>query len=82
MRSAELAGELSQLLQKEWTAPAVRQVLHRAREKFADLLLEEVVRSLVSPTSDALEEDLCDLGLWDYCRASLKRRFANTKKSS
>jgi hypothetical protein len=52
----------------------VRQTLHRAREKFADLLLEEVARELDDPTPERLEEELSELSLLDQCRAALERR--------
>jgi RNA polymerase sigma-70 factor (ECF subfamily) len=52
----------------------VRQTLHRAREKFADLLLQEVARSLESDDPERLEQELIDLGLLPYCRPALKRR--------
>jgi RNA polymerase sigma-70 factor (ECF subfamily) len=52
---------------------AVRQALHRARDRFADLLLEEIRHSLTEPTPDRLEEELLDLGLLDYCRPALDR---------
>src|SRR5205814_49930 len=46
LSSAELAEQLSGKLGKSFTVHAYRQTLHRAREKFADLLLSEVERSL------------------------------------
>jgi RNA polymerase sigma-70 factor (ECF subfamily) len=52
----------------------VRQTLHRAREKFADLLLEEVARSLQTEEPERLEQELIDLGLLPYCRPALRRR--------
>lgn len=72
--SEQLAEEMSRRLAKPLTAAGVRQTLHRAREKFADLLLEEVAHSLKSPTLEHLEEELLDLGLIDYCRPALERR--------
>lgn len=72
--SEQLAEEVGRRLGKALTAAGVRQTLHRAREKFADLLLEEVAHSLESPTAEHLEEELLDLGLIDYCRPALERR--------
>jgi RNA polymerase sigma-70 factor (ECF subfamily) len=66
----QLGGSLGRLL----TAAGVRQTLHRAREKFADLLVAEVSRSLHSSAPDQLEQELIDLGLLDYCRPALGRR--------
>ena len=56
------------------TALGVRQMLHRARERFADLLVEEVAQTLGDPTDERLEEELIDLELYEYCRVALRRR--------
>jgi hypothetical protein len=56
------------------TAEWVRKRLFLAREKFTDLLLDEVARSLGDPSADEVEQELIDLGLFDYCRAALERR--------
>jgi RNA polymerase sigma factor (sigma-70 family) len=74
MRSPQVAEELSTRLGKALTAVGVRQTLHRAREKFAALLLDEVIHSLEHPGAEQLEEELVELGLLDYCRPALERR--------
>jgi len=71
--SARLAEEMGRRLGKAVTAAGLRQTLHRAREKFADLLLEEVAHTLEAPTAERLGEELLDLGLLDYCRPALER---------
>jgi RNA polymerase sigma factor (sigma-70 family) len=71
--AARLAEELSTRGEPVSEA-GVRQTLHRAREKFADLLLEEVARSLQTDDPDRLEQELIDLGLLPYCRPALRRR--------
>jgi RNA polymerase sigma-70 factor (ECF subfamily) len=71
LRSHEMAIQLSDNLGKEMTAVGVRQILHRARDKFAELLLYEVRQSLESPTPERLEEELIDLGLYEYCRPAM-----------
>jgi RNA polymerase sigma-70 factor (ECF subfamily) len=71
LRSPEFAARLTELLGKPFTAAGARQQLHRAREKFADLLLDEVAQSLQKPTVEGLEQELLDLGLLDYCRPRL-----------
>jgi RNA polymerase sigma-70 factor (ECF subfamily) len=73
VRSAQLAEYLRAQRGKVLSVEAVRQLLHRAREKFMDLLLEEVARSV--PTTDAarLEQELLELDLLEYCRPALKR---------
>ena len=71
--AARLAEELS-ARGEPVTEVGVRQTLHRAREKFADLLLHEVARSLETDDPDRLEQELIDLGLLPYCRPALQRR--------
>jgi RNA polymerase sigma-70 factor (ECF subfamily) len=74
MRSPQMAQQLAAQLGRPLTAVGVRQLLHRARERFAAALLDEVVHSLESPTEERLEQELIELGLLDYCRLALKRR--------
>jgi RNA polymerase sigma-70 factor (ECF subfamily) len=59
---------------KSFTATNVRVTLHRAREKFADLLLDEVAHSLGNPTEAELLQELHDLRLQKLCRLAVKRR--------
>jgi RNA polymerase sigma-70 factor (ECF subfamily) len=77
MRSPRMAEQLAAQLGRPFTAAGVRQVLHRARQKFADLLLEEVTHSLDNPTAEELEEELVELGLLHYCQPALERRGLN-----
>jgi RNA polymerase sigma factor (sigma-70 family) len=72
-RSAEISEQLSLQLGKPVNAPWVRQMLHRARDKFADLLLEETLQTLREPTVDQLEEELIAIGLYEYCRPALDK---------
>ena len=76
MRSPQLAEQLTIRLGRPFTPSGVRQILHRAREKFAALLLDEVSHSLEDPTTEKLEEELVELGLLDYCRPALARRLS------
>jgi hypothetical protein len=73
MQSLQMAEQLTARLERPLTAVGVRQTLHRARQKFADLLLEEVAQSLVNPTTEQLEQELIQLGLFGYCRPALER---------
>jgi RNA polymerase sigma-70 factor (ECF subfamily) len=73
MRSPQMAKQLTAQLGRPFTAVGIRQTLHRAREKFADLLLDEVIQSLENPTGEQLEQELVELGLLDYCRPALER---------
>jgi RNA polymerase sigma-70 factor (ECF subfamily) len=77
MRSPQMAEVLGARLGRPFTAAGFRQLLHRAREKFADHLLEEVTQSLENPAAEKLEEELVELGLLDYCRPALGRRGLN-----
>ena len=70
-----MAEALGAELGKPLTPGGVRQTLHRAREKFADLLLEEVAHSLQSSDARKLEQELIDLGLLAYCRSAVERRL-------
>jgi RNA polymerase sigma-70 factor (ECF subfamily) len=72
--SPELAAVVSQQLGREITPENIRVMLHRAREKFGELLLDEVVQSLDRPTLDDLEEELGDLRLLEYCQPALAKR--------
>jgi RNA polymerase sigma factor (sigma-70 family) len=74
MPSAAMAGPLSHALGKPLTADGIRQALRRARERFADLLIEEVAQSLESPTVAELEQELRELNLLSYCQPALQRR--------
>jgi RNA polymerase sigma-70 factor (ECF subfamily) len=73
MRSTQMAEQLSSQLRKPVTASWVRQTLHRARDKFADLLLLEIAQTLKQPTAEQLEQELIDLDLLGYCRTALAR---------
>lgn len=74
LSSAELAERLASLWARALTITNTRKMLHDARQRFADLLLEEVIRSLEQPTTEQLHEELIDLGLYGYCKAALARR--------
>jgi RNA polymerase sigma-70 factor (ECF subfamily) len=79
LRSAQMAEQLIQLLNKPVTDVWVRQVLRRARQRFAYLLCEEVMHSLPSPSRDELERELVDLGLLEYCRPILEQHEHPTR---
>lgn len=74
MPSEEIAGRLEERLGRPMTAAGARQAICRARARFAELLVDEVARSLGSPAPDELEQELIDLGLLRYCRPALLRR--------
>jgi hypothetical protein len=68
-----MAEALSKERGKPLTDAGVRQVLKRARERFADLLIAEVRRSLVSDDDEALRDELSELGLLPYCQSALNK---------
>lgn len=72
-RSDDMAVSLGKKLGKPLTAASVRQTLHRARERFADILLDQVAHSLAQPTVDTLYEELVELKLLQYCEPALER---------
>jgi RNA polymerase sigma-70 factor (ECF subfamily) len=74
LRSPELAAGLSERLGKPINAGAVRVLLHRARDAFAEIMLDEVMQSLPNESLDGAEEELIELDLLEYCRPALDRR--------
>jgi RNA polymerase sigma-70 factor (ECF subfamily) len=74
MSSDQMAAQLGARLGRPLTAAGVRQTLRRAREKFSDLLLDEVVHSLQTADPGAVEQELIELGLLSYCQDALRRR--------
>ncbi|MEX2171970.1 MAG: sigma-70 family RNA polymerase sigma factor [Pirellulales bacterium] len=73
LRSDELATKLSERLGKPMQAGAARVLLHRSRDMFADMLLEEVRQSLANGDVDEIEQELIDLDLLQYCRPALDK---------
>ena len=74
LRSPELAEGLSEELGKLINAGAVRVLLHRARELFAEILLDEVTQSLANGSLDVVVQELIDLDLHDYCLSALEKQ--------
>jgi RNA polymerase sigma-70 factor (ECF subfamily) len=74
LSSAEMAEQLSIQLGKPINAPAIRKTLERARERFGDLLLDEIAQAVDGTSREALEAELADLHMLEYCRTALDRR--------
>jgi RNA polymerase sigma factor (sigma-70 family) len=74
LSSAQLAEALGQKVGKPYTPGALRQLLHRSRERFAELLLEDVQQSLEGAGMDRVEEELADLQLLKYCQELIDKR--------
>jgi RNA polymerase sigma-70 factor (ECF subfamily) len=69
MRQAEdVAKLLSEQHRKSFTAAAVRQLQHRAREQFAGFLRDAVRASLPHGNAQDVDEELADLGLLAYVK--------------
>jgi RNA polymerase sigma-70 factor (ECF subfamily) len=71
--SASAAEQLATRLGKPFTAAHVRVTLQRAREKFAELLLDEVAHSLGTCTEAELVEELHALRMSKLCAPALER---------
>lgn len=69
--SEELAAKLAARVGKPVRADAFRQMLSRARARFAQLLLLEVSAGLTEPTQDRIEGELAALGLLEYMKDSI-----------
>jgi RNA polymerase sigma factor (sigma-70 family) len=74
--SEDLAALLTKRLSADppLTAAGVRKTLQRARERFAEILMDEVQASLNVQTTDELEQELAELRLLKYCRSAVDRR--------
>ncbi|CAN5293607.1 hypothetical protein BH10PLA2_BH10PLA2_07950 [soil metagenome] len=73
MSSTQMSEQLSLVLSKPISAANVRQLLHRSRERFAEILLDEVQQTLEQPSTERVTEELVDLSLLEYCRPALER---------
>ena len=73
------AREIGELLDRSVGGPmataTVRKTLERARTRFSDLLLDEVLTVVESDSVEAIQAELDELGLLPYCRSALDRRF-------
>jgi RNA polymerase sigma-70 factor (ECF subfamily) len=74
VKSEDLATHFSSVLGKPVTAVWIRKKLLFARERFTDLLVDEVSRSLENPAEGELEQELIHLELLEYCKPALDRR--------
>jgi RNA polymerase sigma-70 factor (ECF subfamily) len=74
--SREMAEALTRQLQPDrpFTDAGIRQTLHRARERFAELLVAEVGASIETDDLDEIETELAALQLTSYCRTAIEAR--------
>jgi RNA polymerase sigma-70 factor (ECF subfamily) len=78
VNSSDIALEvtLAKNLQPAMTPENLRKILQRARQRFADHLLDEVTRSLQDSTDESLEQELIELDLLRFCRGAISRRIS------
>ena len=72
----ELAAKLGTKLGKVVRADSGRQMLRRARLRFAEALVDEVARGLADPSPARVAEELADLGLLDHVKDFLPADWA------
>jgi RNA polymerase sigma-70 factor (ECF subfamily) len=73
MPSRHVAELVSARADHPATSASVRVALHRAREKFAELLVAEVAHSLESPSETDLAEELRTLRMLQLCRNAFEK---------
>lgn len=66
-RSADVAADLTVEYGRPFTADGVRQLIHRARERFAVGLRRVVGESIGTADPAAVDAELAELGLLAYC---------------
>ena len=66
--SKMLAARVYSLTGQEMTAEAFRKQLSRARRRFGEFIVQEVSRTLISVTTELIDEELQSLNLWKYVR--------------
>lgn len=73
-RSIQLAEALGKEIGEEVSAARLRVMLHRARERFSNFLVNAVIETLPDSNLDTVEDELADLKLLQYCQAVLIQR--------
>ena len=69
--STTLAKKVSKLTNQQLTPEGFRKQLSRARKRFADLIVQEVARTLVEPTLEGIKDELNCLDLMKYVEGYL-----------
>ena len=77
----ELSKKLTTLLDKEVSVGNARVLVHRARSKFAKEMIGKISETLEIATKGAIEEELIDLRLIDYCRDELNEMHSDKKQN-
>jgi RNA polymerase sigma factor (sigma-70 family) len=71
--STELAARVSRKSGREIRPDAFRKQLSRARRRFAELVVEEVARTIDDPTDEAVADELAALALMRHIQPLVKR---------
>jgi RNA polymerase sigma-70 factor (ECF subfamily) len=74
LASGQIAEQLAERHGRAFTASGVRQLVHRGRERFAELLLDDIRQSLEGAPLERVAEELAELNLLKYCKDVLDRR--------
>jgi RNA polymerase sigma factor (sigma-70 family) len=76
--STGLAEELSKLHGREINAANYRQQLKRARTRFAEFIVEEIAQGLDVADAERIQQELIDLGLYEYIKDVLPAKWQAT----
>ncbi len=71
LNTQSLAEKIGEKLGKPMSSGSGRVLVHRARQKFAHALIDIIADTLENATYEAIESELVDLQLIDYCRDAL-----------
>ena len=74
LTGAQMAEMLTARLGRDISPANLRQLLHRARERFAELLLDDIRESLEDAPTERVAEELAELNLLKYCKDALAKR--------
>ncbi|MEM7783157.1 MAG: sigma-70 family RNA polymerase sigma factor [Planctomycetota bacterium] len=77
-----IASYLEQKLRKKISPGNARVMVHRARSKFAQHLVQQVANSLNRANAENLEQELIELKLIDYCKEHLDNLKKQEKSDS
>ncbi|GAB5406747.1 MAG: hypothetical protein Aurels2KO_49780 [Aureliella sp.] len=80
-RSEQLAASLAEQTGEEFSAARLRVTLHRSRERFSNYLIQAVTETLPSATLEAIEEELAELELLQYCAAAIEARKKRSEEA-
>lgn len=78
-QSADLANALAEKIGESVSPARLRVTLHRARERFSNFLISAVAETLRDSSLAAIEEELADLQLLQFCQSVLEQRKRQSK---